>query len=97
MDDEGGFIIYLGPRELGEAYEAHREVHYAPDLYPQHGAQYEEAHANARLLAASRDLLEAVEAMLFEHCGAKWTLTAYTQGTSTARWAARCASVSQSR
>ena len=54
--DDGGFIIRLGTPNT----ELSREIWYETALYPDDD-EYEEAHANARLIAAAPDLLDALE------------------------------------
>ena len=60
-DEDSGFHFLLGGEEASGVEEI---IGYADMLYPDDGQQYEEAEANARLIAAAPDLLAALEAWL---------------------------------
>lgn len=77
-DESNGFTIRMGTarRSPVSCDIAHIVEGYAECLYPEDGEQFIEAEANAKLMAASPDLLAACEEVLNRHnyqgTGAPW-------------------------
>ena len=63
-EDDGGFEVTLGETKTSYRWYAEQKFSYAEDLYPEDGAQYQEAEANVRLMVAAPDLLGALENLL---------------------------------
>lgn len=63
--DEGGFCVYMAEAiHKRSGYEVQHRIEMDFTLYPEDGAQWEEARANTRLIAAAPELLEALENIL---------------------------------
>lgn len=59
--DMGGFHIYMDTAIRNRSgYQCHHHLELDFTLYPEDGDQWEEAKANARLIAAAPDLLAAL-------------------------------------
>ena len=70
-DEEGGFVIWLTTNRA--TYEPHHRIHVGAGMWhsyddeeahPVEDTQYGEAEANARLIAAAPEMLEALEEAL---------------------------------
>jgi hypothetical protein len=60
-DGEGRHVIRMGSAcGYANGYESHHVLEYEHVLYPEDGAQYDEAEANTRLIAAAPELLDIV-------------------------------------
>ncbi|KWV45051.1 hypothetical protein AS591_20295 [Stenotrophomonas maltophilia] len=86
----GGFHIYMDTAISNRSgYQCHHHLELDFTLYPEDGDQWEEAKANARLIAAAPELLDAlIEAV---ECGMVPISSAKDGGASTHSRQVRCA------
>lgn len=64
-EDMGGFHIYMATALKKRSwYESHHHIEMDFTVYPEDGEQWEEAKANARLMAAAPDLLAALRQLM---------------------------------
>lgn len=60
-----GHVISMGTRINSKGcYKSHHIIEYDHCLYPEDGEQFQEADANAHLVAAAPDLYEALDELL---------------------------------